>query len=100
MHIKIKKLSAAALLGLAVLLLISLSVQVRHTNPSSKGDVAAPPEINAIFRRACYDCHSNETQWPWYGYVAPISWWIARDVELGRRGLNFSEWDSYYPATR
>jgi len=96
---KVGKLAAAALLGTAGLVLISQSAPVHRSNPS-KGDVAAPPEIDAILRRACYDCHSNETRWPWYSHVAPISWWLERDVELGRRGLNFSGWSSYYPATR
>ncbi len=97
---KMKKIPAAALLGIAGFMLISQSAQVRHTNPPAKGDFAASPEINSLLRRACYDCHSNETRWPWYSYVAPVSWLIARDVESGRRGLNFSEWGSYYPSTR
>jgi len=42
--------------------------------------------------RACFDCHSNETVWPWYSHVAPASWLNQRDVEKGRRKLNFSEW--------
>ncbi len=100
MNIKIKKIPAAALLGIAGFMLISQSARVRHTNPSSKGDFAAPPEVSRLLRQACYDCHSNETRWPWYSYVAPVSWLIARDVKLGRRGFNFSEWGSYYPSTR
>jgi heme-binding protein len=95
-----KKISAAALLGIAGLIFIADSAWVRRTNPSSKGDFAASPEVGALLKRACYDCHSNETRWPWYSYVAPVSWLIARDVGSARRGLNFSEWDSYYPATR
>ena len=69
-------------------------------NPASKGEVSAPPEIQNTLRRSCYDCHSNQTKWPWYGHVAPFSWAVARDIELGRRQLNFSEWGDYYPATR
>jgi hypothetical protein len=49
----------------------------------------------AILRRACFDCHSNETVWPWYAYVAPVSWLVASDVEEGREELNFSQWDAY-----
>lgn len=100
MNIKIKKIPAAALLGIAGFMLISQSARVRHTNPPSQGDFVASPKMSALLRRACYDCHSNETRWPWYGYVAPVSWWVARDVKLGRRGLNFSEWGTYNPATR
>ena len=69
-------------------------------NPASKGEVSAPPEIQDTLKRSCYDCHSNQTQWPWYSHVAPFSWAVARDIELGRRQLNFSEWGDYYPATR
>lgn len=43
----------------------------------------------------CYDCHSNETVWPWYSGIAPVSWLVARDVRKGREELNFSTWDRY-----
>jgi heme-binding protein len=99
-NIKMKKIRAAAMMGIAGFMLIAQSAPVRHTNPPSKGDFAASPEIISLFRQACYECHSNETRWPWYSYVPPVSWLIAREVESGRRELNFSEWDSYYPTTR
>ena len=51
------------------------------------------PETRALAVRACFDCHSNETTWPWYSEVAPVSWLIQRDVDEGRRALNYSEWD-------
>lgn len=51
------------------------------------------PQTRELAKRACFDCHSNETEWPWYSYVAPISWLVRRDVEGGRHHLNFSEWD-------
>lgn len=51
-----------------------------------------PPEVSATLRRACYDCHSNETRWPWYSRVPPASLLIAKDVEAARAVLNFSEW--------
>lgn len=69
-------------------------------SPPSTGDIAAPPQIKALLARACFDCHSNRTKWPWYSRVAPVSWLVARDVALGRKELNFSEWRSYYPQTR
>jgi hypothetical protein len=53
--------------------------------------------VKAILRRACYDCHSNETQWPWYSRIAPISWLLARDVREGQAELNFSTWNQYSP---
>jgi hypothetical protein len=58
-------------------------------------DIPTSPEVKAILRRACYDCHSHETVWPWYSHVAPVSWLIVRDVREGRRELNFSTWNRY-----
>jgi Haem-binding domain len=86
------------LLGIAVLAI--QFVPSRVTNPTSKGEISAPPEVEATLRRSCFDCHSNQTQWPWYRHIAPISWEVARDIELGRRQVNFSEWGEYYPSTR
>src|ERR1044072_6009077 len=51
-----------------------------------------PAPVKAILDRSCRDCHTNETRWPGYGYVAPASWLLARDVDEGRENLNFSEW--------
>ena len=53
-----------------------------------------PDEIQRILKSSCYDCHSNETKYPWYAYIAPVSWLVVRDVNKGRDELNFSEWDS------
>lgn len=50
-------------------------------------------ETRELARRACFDCHSHETRWPWYASVAPVSWLVQRDVDEGRRELNFSRWD-------
>ena len=94
------QLSVVALLAVAGLTMVGLSRRIRHEDLSIRGDIAAPPAIEAILKRSCYDCHSNETRWPWYGYVAPFAWWLERDVGLGRKQLNFSEWGSYYPATK
>lgn len=54
--------------------------------------VLVPPRVESILRRACYDCHSDLTQWPWYSNVAPISWFVIDHVDSGRRHVNFSEW--------
>jgi hypothetical protein len=59
-----------------------------------EGDIELPPAVKAIAKRSCYDCHSNETKWPWYSRLAPMSWVIHRDVQRGRDHLNFSEWIS------
>jgi Haem-binding domain len=66
----------------------------RHPNPPVVQDAPWPDEASAaIARDSCYDCHSNETDWPLYSYVAPMSWLVRRDVESGRDELNFSRWD-------
>ena len=74
-------------------------VQCERTNPAVTGDIQTPADVKQVLRRACYDCHSNETRWPWYAHVAPVSWLLHRDVVEGRRHLNFSEWDKV-PADR
>lgn len=79
-------------LGVLALLGVAQVIPVERTNPPVRSDVDATQEIATLLRRACYDCHSHETHWPWYGYVAPISWFLARHVEKGRGDLNFSEW--------
>jgi hypothetical protein len=70
-------------------------IGVDRTNPPVISEVSAPHEVQSILRRACYDCHSNETRWPWYSRVAPASWFVAHHVEDARGDLNFSEWPEY-----
>jgi hypothetical protein len=84
--------------GVAALALLGIMQLVPyggdHTNPPLRVE---PPWDNAqtreLARRACFDCHSNETRWPWYSNIAPVSWLVQRDVENGRAHLNFSEWN-------
>jgi hypothetical protein len=52
-------------------------------------------EISTIIRTSCYDCHSNQAKYPWYSHVAPSSWLVRKDIEQGRKALNFSEWSGY-----
>jgi hypothetical protein len=85
-----------------LLLLIALQfIRPAQTNPVSEPRLAlqarttVPAEVNAIFERACRDCHSNQTDWPWYSHVAPVSWLVADDVRIGRQQLNLSEWGKY-----
>ena len=66
-----------------------------HDNPPVTADAPWPDdESRRLAVAACYDCHSNETEWPWYSNVAPMSWLTQRDVDRGRDELNFSEWDA------
>jgi cytochrome c551/c552 len=65
-----------------------------HTNPAATKEPRwDSSETASLFHRACYNCHSNDTKWPWYSNVAPISWLVQRDVNGGRAHLNFTQWD-------
>lgn len=82
--------------GVLVISLVGMQfIPVERSNPSDRSQPAAPPDIETILRRSCYDCHSNETRWRWYTQIAPISFLLASDVKEGRRELNFSIWDRY-----
>ena len=69
-----------------------------RTNPvsesaqSMEAHTQMTPQVKEILDRSCRDCHSNNTQWPWYTNVAPVSWWIGDHVNEGRKQLNMSEW--------
>jgi hypothetical protein len=68
-------------------------VPVDRTNPPVLSEPNwDSPQTRELAQRACFDCHSNETVWPWYSYVAPVSWTVARDVQVGRQVINFSDW--------
>lgn len=83
--------------GAIVVAILIQFVPVERSNPPVKSDVGAPPEVRTILKRACYNCHSNETVWPWYAHIAPVSWLIASDVSEGRENMNFSKWGGYTP---
>ena len=79
--------------GLLVLLLVIQLVPYGrdHTNPTGGQPISwDSPRTEQLMRGACMDCHSNETEWPWYSNVAPISWLVQSDVEEGRGALNLS----------
>jgi Haem-binding domain len=65
-----------------------------HTNPPVQAEPQwSSAQTRALAKRACFDCHSNLTTWPWYSNLAPVSWLVQRDVDSGRGALNFSEWN-------
>lgn len=79
--------------GLALFALIQL-IPIDRTNPPTTVEPQwSTPEARALVKEHCFQCHSNETEWPWYSYVAPGSWLIKWDVVNGRNKFNFSEWD-------
>ena len=87
------------LLALFVLFVAIQIVRPARTNPpvdpalTLEAHVQVPPDVEAILTRACADCHSNRTQWPWYSNIAPVSWLLTSDVNDGRRHMNLSDWE-------
>ena len=85
-------------LALAVVFAAMQLFRPDRTNPpvdaaqSVQATATVPPEVDAVIRRACFDCHSSETRWPWYASVAPVSWLVQRDVDEGREHLDVSQW--------
>jgi hypothetical protein len=90
----LKWIAGVALLGFAALQFANPS----HVNPpvvpghDMMASNAPPPQVAALLKNACYDCHSSETKWPWYSYIAPFSWRLAQHVNDARESLNFSNW--------
>lgn len=71
-------------------------VGIDRTNPPVTNELQASAEVKNILKVACYDCHSNQTVWPWYSKIAPFSFLIENHVKEGRRHLNFSTWGDMY----
>jgi hypothetical protein len=98
-----KRRVRVAALALALGALAAQFVQPRRDNPpvdparSLWNDRHVDPRVAGILRRACADCHSHETEWPWYSKISPFSWMVARHVNKGRAKLNFSDWSAASP---
>src|SRR5688500_14545423 len=100
---KSRRMKRYALYSATLVLLILVGIQfipVQRTNRLGTGDPQAPRNVQWILRRACYDCHSTETRWPIWAYVAPLSWQVVADVDKARKFLNFSDWASYDSVTQ
>jgi hypothetical protein len=85
-------------------IIVALGIQAirpERTNPAIDpakditSQAAVPEDVKALLVRACFDCHSSQTVWPWYSNIAPVSWLVTGDVKKGRKHLNFSEWEGY-----
>ena len=93
-------------LGLCVVGLAIQFYRPSRTNPpvdparNVVSTASVPAQVSTILKRSCFDCHSNETRWPWYSAVAPMSWAVANDVTKARARMNFSEWGAYAPRKR
>jgi hypothetical protein len=84
--------------GFAIVIVAFLAIQLvpygrNHTNPPVTAEPTwDSPQTRDLAARACFDCHSNQTDWPWYTNIAPVSWLTQRHVDEGRAKLNFSMW--------
>lgn len=82
-------------------LMLAQTVRPARTNPpidparTLHSRAPVPAEVAGILDRACRDCHSNETRWPWYSHVAPVSWFVIDHVNHGRSHFNYSDWAQY-----
>lgn len=92
------------LLGFVALFVLAQFIRPARnvsTAPTTPADLATrfppPPEVQRSLERACYDCHSNNTRYPWYAQIQPVGWWLARHVKDGKRHLNFNEFFTYSP---
>ena len=81
--------------GFLIFLILIQFIPLDRSNPPVTEEIHIPGNLKPIIQKACYDCHSNETRWPWYAYVAPISFLIVKHVQDGREEVNFSTWDKY-----
>lgn len=90
------------IIGIGLLLLVCfVLLQAKKAdvvNPPVTGNISTPDQVQAILKRACFDCHSNETNLRWYDKIAPVSWEVASHVNEGRKVLNFSTWKELAPA--
>jgi hypothetical protein len=92
-------LAAATIVGAIGIQFVRPARTNPDTDPAQTLDarVEVTSDARAILERACRDCHSNETRWPWYSQVAPVSWFVIDHVNHGRRHLNYSDWARYAP---
>lgn len=94
------------LITFAVIFVVIQFVRIDKTNPVTPLEndfieLAKPNvEIAAILKTSCYDCHSNQSKYPWYSNVAPVSWFVKNHINEGREHFNFSEWNEYASVDR
>ena len=94
-----KKISTISLSVLLLFIAIQF-LRPKFSNPPITSDIQAPAEVKLILRRSCYNCHSNESALSWFDKIVPVYWQVKDHITEGRKGLNFSEWDSLSPGDR
>lgn len=104
MRVPVRKILKWAVTVLTIIFAGMQFIRPARTNPpvdescTISARTHVTPEVAAILHRSCNDCHSNQTRWPWYSNVAPVSWFVINHVNVGRREMNFSDWAQYSPA--
>lgn len=97
----LKRLHVRVMFALVVAWLVVIAVTPPPINPAVdaarrlEAGTPLPASVSTMLRNACFDCHSDETVWPWYTRIVPASWLMARHVEEGRGQMNFSRWSDY-----
>lgn len=97
------KILKYAVIGLALTFLIAQFIRPSFTNPPVnaserlEASVSVPADVAAILKRSCSDCHTNETDYPWYSQITPVNWWLKNHIDEGRGEMNFSTWGTYTP---
>jgi hypothetical protein len=94
-----KKIGYILLAGLIIIQFFHPEKNINITEAATLNDIskiyAVPENVHSILKTSCYDCHSNNTYYPWYNNIQPVAWWLNHHVEEGKRELNFNEFATY-----
>lgn len=91
------------LVGLLIVFIVIQFIQPEKNKSDVPGEndirvhYSVPSNVLGVLKRACFDCHSNNTSYPWYSYIQPLGWWLDHHIEEGKEHLDFSEFNSYSP---
>ncbi len=98
-----KKILKILAVLIAAVFIIAQFVRPDRTNPTIvqaetiQASTAVPADVQAVLTRSCSDCHSNNTVYPWYSNISPVSWYLADHIKDGRKEMNLSIWNTYTP---
>ena len=98
-----RRLGSILFLGIALLAISSVlvhpsgAIKAQRSDKPLLLDSTFDPQVVRTLEKSCQNCHSEKTEWPWYSYVAPMSWMVENDVQLGRSHMNLSHWNGYNP---
>jgi hypothetical protein len=100
-HDMLRKIIKITVIVLVLAFVIAQFIRPDFSNPpvvpseTLASSTEVPPDVQRVLSRSCSDCHSNETQYPWYSKVSPFNWFLANHIRDGRHELNFSQWNTY-----